>query len=305
MRAGTGDPLELNAYPQPDLDVIREARALEAVCKAQDGLAGTLFLDPSLNCSPEIPSLFSLRENGALLALLTLFAPSQAEAELVGLTHPSHREKGHFRSLVRAAAETARSFSIPDLLFSCERASVSGAAAVRALGAALDFTEYSLRFSRAAAGDPRAVPAGLTLREATLEDLDAVCAISGACFPEPPEQTRRLILRAMEAENRSQYIAHLSGEPVGICAIGKEQGEATIFGLGVSPALQNRGVGRGMIALVLDALFEQGVEEVLIEVDSTNDRALHLYLSCGFVAEATNDYYRLPVSHFLAEGAQS
>jgi len=36
-------------------------------------------------------------------------------------------------------------------------------------------------------------------------------------------------------------------------------------------------------------------------VDSTNANALHLYLSCGFVAEVVNDYYRLPASQMLSE----
>lgn len=293
--------MQIQSHIHPELEVIRQVRALEAACKAEDGLAGMLFLDPSLNFSPDIPCLLTLHENGELVALLTIFAPSQAEAELVGMTHPAYRNKGYFRTLARRAAETAQSFSIPDLLFVCEQTSLHGVSAVRALGAAPDFSEYSLRYDRAAKNEPRAVPAGLTLREATPADLDDLCAISAACFPEPPEQTRRLLLRSMESENRAQYVAHLDGEPAGICAIGYEENEATIFGLAVAPALQNKGIGRGILALIRNVLLEQNVSSLLIEVDSTNAPALHLYLSCGFVAEAVNGYYRLPVGRFLGQ----
>ena len=262
---------------------------------------GTLFLDPSLNVDPAIPCLLTLSEQGALCAVLTVFAPSLDELELVGLTHPLHRQKGYFRALVNTAAEVARANSIPDLVFSCERTSESGVAAVQSFGAKLDFTEYRLRFDQKALAGQRPVPEGLTLREATPGDLEDMCAISSVTFSEPPEQTRRFLMRAMEAPNRTQYVAHRDGVAVGIAAIGYEEGEATVFGLAVSPALQNQGIGRGILALLLSDLAKRGVEDIAIEVDSTNARALHLYLSCGFIEEVVNDYYRLPVSQMLSE----
>lgn len=288
----------IRSHLHPEMHLISAIRALETACKEQDGFAGTLFLDPSLNINPEIPCLFTLSEEDEILSLLTVFAPSQNELELVGLTHPSHRQKGYFRSLVCAAAETARSFSISDLLLSCERTSQSGVAAIRSLGAALDFTEYRLRFS-SNSGEQRPIPEGLTLREATLDDLEDMCAISSVTFSEPPEQTRHFLLRAMEAPNRTQYIAHFNKIPVGIGAIGYEEGEATVFGLAVSPEQQNKGIGRGLLALILRDLAVRNESAVFIEVDSTNERALHLYRSSGFVAEVINDYYRLPVAQFL------
>ena len=293
--------MPIQSHLQPDLSVVSAVRALESVCKAQDGLTGTLFLDPSLNANPAMPCLLTLSEQNELAAVLTVFAPSLAEMELVGLTHPSQRRKGHFRALVRTAAELARSFAIPDLLFCCERTSESGVASVQTLGATLDFTEYRLRYDKAANGNATSAPDGLTLREATPADLEDMCSISSVAFAEPPEQTRRFLMRAMEAPNRTQYIVHQNGIPVGIGAIGYEEGEATVFGLAVSPELQNKGIGRGMLALMLRDVVARGVEEIAIEVDSTNARALHLYLSSGFVAEVVNDYYRLPASSMLQE----
>ena len=293
--------MPIQSHLQPELSVVSAVRALEGVCKAADGLKGTLFLDPSLNANPSIPCLLTLSEQDELVAVLTIFAPSLDELELVGLTHPSQRRTGHFHALVRAAAELARSFSIPDLLFSCERTSRSGVAAVQALGAALDFTEYRLRYDKAANGQATSVSDGLTLREATPADLEDMCAVSSMAFAEPPEQTRRFLMRAMEAPNRTQYIVHQNGVPAGIGAIGYEEGEATVFGLAVLPQLQNQGIGRGMLTLILRDVVARGVEDIAIEVDSTNARALHLYLSSGFTEEVVNDYYRLPVSQVLPE----
>ena len=203
------------------------------------------------------------------------------------------------RALVNAAAESARACSIADLLFVCNAASQSGTMAAKAFGGVYDFSEYRLRYNPAQEGARLAVPDGLTLRAASESDLDDMTAISSASFDESPEQARHFVACSLAAENRTQYIAHLNGEPVGIGAIGYESGEYTLFGLGVLPQFQNKGVGRGIIALMIDLLTARGAQSILIEVDSANERALHLYQSCGFCIESSSNYYRAPLDSFI------
>ena len=284
---------------QPDLETIQQVRALEAVCHAHDNLEGTMYLSPSLNVSPEMPCLITMREGDALIGAMTFFAPSLEEAELVGLTHPDHRKTGVFRSLTSEAARQAEAFGITSLLFVCEPQSASGVSAVAALGASPEHTEYSLCYQRSGVDYRLSIPQGLTLSRATEADLDAMSKISAESFSESPDQAYGFLLKAMTSDHRTQYIARLNGEPVGIGCIGFEDGEATIYGIGVSPGLQGRGIGRGIISLMLEKLLESNVERILIEVDNTNANALHLYLSCGFVQESVFDYYRAAVEPFL------
>lgn len=288
--------MSIQSYVRPDLSVVHDVRVLEAACRAYDGLSGALFLDPSLNFSSDLPCLFTLREGEGIVALLTLFAPTQAEAELVGMTHPAYRGKGYFRALVRSAADFARQHGIDDLLFVCEPHSVAGIGAVTSFRADLDHIEYSLRFRPQNPSARLAVPDGLTLREAAADDLGDMVAVSSAAFSEPAEQSRHFLTKSLEAPDRTQYVAHWNGNPVGIGAVGYEDGEATIFGLAVLPAFQGRGVGRGMVSLMLRELLSRDVKGILIEVDSVNQPALHLYRSCGFEPEATYHYFRASLS---------
>ncbi len=291
--------MRIEAYSQPELSIAQQVRALERVCQAHDQLKGTLFLDPSLNFSPEIASLLVCYEEDVLIGAMTLFAPMQEEAELIGLTHPDFRRRGVFHALLCAAAQQASAFAIPDLLLVCEAQSLDGVATLAALGATPEFSEYSLSYETDRNPDDQPVPKGLLLHPATSADLDEMVRISAASFDESLSRAKGFLEQTLYSDHRTQYLARLDGMPVGIGGIGDEEDSTTIFGLAVHPDWQGRGIGRGMIALLLGEMRKHEKRNILIEVNSANANALHLYLSCGFSSTVTNDYYRFPVTRFL------
>ena len=291
--------MKVEGYTHPGLSVVHQVRELERVCQEHDQLKGSLFLDPSLNVSPEAPCLIAAYEEDLLVGAMTFFAPTLEEAELVALTHPAFRRRGVFLALLKAAAEQAKALGIPDFLLVCEPQSADGAAALHGFHLQPDHTEYALRYDRSLSPDRLAIPEGLTLHRATHEDLADMSRISSESFSEEAERAERFLSLALESETRRQYLARLNGEPVAIGALGYDNGEATLFGLGVRTSLQNRGIGRGLVALLLREALAQGAKDILIEVDNTNARAHHLYLSCGFYPEAIYDYWRTPIEQFL------
>jgi GNAT superfamily N-acetyltransferase len=293
--------MRIQSLTRPELELVHQVRELEHICQAHDHLAGTLFLDPSLNFSAEAPCLLAAFEEDQLLGAMTFFAPTKEEAEVVCLTNPRFRRRGVFRALLRAAAEWAKRLDIPDLLIVCEPQSTDGVAALATIAQSLDHTEYALRYDRAKPPELLAIPQGLTLHRATEEDLADMVLISGESFADEAAQAAHFLSLALVSETRRQYIARLDGNPVAIGALGYEGGEATLYGLGVRQSLQNRGIGRGLVALLLRESYAEGVQDILIEVDSTNVRAHHLYLSCGFFAEATYDYHRASIAQFLRQ----
>ncbi len=293
--------MNIDAYTHPELPVVQQVRELERVCQAHDGLKGSLFLDPTMNFSAEAPCLFVAYEEGQLIGAMTFLCPSLEEAELVGLTHPSFRRRGVFRALLSVAAKQAKTLHIPDFLLVCEPQSVDGAAALRGFHLHPDHTEYALRYDQSLSPDQLAIPEGLALHRAAHADLADMSRISAESFSEEAERAERFLSLALESETRRQYLARLNGEPVAIGALGYDNGEATLFGLGVRTNLQNRGIGRGLVALLLREALAQGAKGILIEVDNTNARAHHLYLSCGFYPEAIYDYWRTPIEQFLSK----
>ena len=113
--------MQIELIAQPEAAQIHPVRELERLCQQSDELKGSLFLDPSLNFSPDVPCLLTLHEGDTLAGAMTFFAPTQEEAEIVGLTHPAYRRRGVFRALLAAAAQRAQLLQIPTFYWSASR----------------------------------------------------------------------------------------------------------------------------------------------------------------------------------------
>ncbi len=68
--------------------------------------------------------------------------------------------------------------------------------------------------------------------------------------------------------------------------------EAELLNIGVIPEARRRGVGRGLMKIWLERLFERGVKSVYLDVRTSNHPAIQLYESFGFnVAGCRPHYY--------------
>ena len=56
--------MQIESYSHPDPPILAQVRSLEHICQTHDQLKGRLFLDSSLNFSPEMPCLLALFEEG-------------------------------------------------------------------------------------------------------------------------------------------------------------------------------------------------------------------------------------------------
>ena len=275
----------------PDQATIHGIRRVERACKEHDGLRGSVSLDYSLNIHPDMLSLFLLYEQEELVSFLSMFVPTGEEAEISACTLPGHRRKGYFGLLLDEAGREAAEYGIRDLLFVCEAQSRDGKSALAALRAEYRFTEYVLKYRGPAKGTESPRIPRIRLREADREDLEAVIAMSQAIFHDSPDDARSWALRAFESKDRVQYIALLENQEVGMASVYTEEGEAWIFGLGILPAYQGKGLGREMLDQLIACTKGTGIENIAIEVDSTNESAFHLYTKHGFETETAFEYH--------------
>jgi ribosomal protein S18 acetylase RimI-like enzyme len=126
--------------------------------------------------------------------------------------------------------------------------------------------------------------------------------LSAETFGETPEEARHMIESAFRDENRHNFLAFSNGELIGIGGVNTGEPELYIFGLGIAPRLQNKGYGRIMLAQLIGELQKTYGREIVLEVDSENARAFHLYTTSGFEVRTQYDYYEARTAGYITEG---
>ena len=132
------------------------------------------------------------------------------------------------------------------------------------------------------------------------DDLAAVLEIEQASFHNPTtrEWYESELLRP---DVCYVYVIRTADHPVaGFCAFWRVAEQFHINNLAVRPELRGRGLGRALLAAVLDAAVRLGATHATLEVRRSNAPARRLYEGAGFrVASVRPSYYTHPIEDAL------
>jgi len=284
--------LKIEALNRADEALEERIKELERKCAEFDGSKGRLSLDNSLNVHPELNHLFLMYEEDTLIAVLTMFMPSAAEAEIFAYTLPGHRMRGCFSRLLEEARKELEKYGSPRLLYTVDSRSEPGAKVMERLSCKLTFTEYLMSYREEAANLPEPAASQIKLRAAEHNDVEELSRLSMKIFSESFEDARSRILSTLNSADRIQYLALLDTRPIGLGAASFESAEASIYGLGISPEHRGKGYGRELLLSMISDIKRKGDYKITLEVDSRNDIAFELYRKNGFVIERAINYYR-------------
>lgn len=273
-------------------DLIKQIKKVQSVCKKHDELDGDVFLDNSINFNSDMNNIFVFYKDNRLVSFISLFVPTSKEAEVSAYTLPKYRKKGCFKELLNKVIAEVKKYQVKDLLFVCEPQSVDGIAVVKKLEAEYEFSEYLLGYNCESDNAKVGCISMLELNKCKTEDLDKLIELNKKIFNEDYQQSKNMVVKTFESETREQYVASLNGELIGVVSTNIDDGECSIFGLGILEECRGVGNGKDMVRGLLKQLEEDHIEDIIIEVDSKNEIAYNLYLSCGFEAEMTFGYYR-------------
>ena len=129
----------------------------------------------------------------------------------------------------------------------------------------------------------------LHLRPMSEGDLSVVTEIEAQAYPFPwTAQIFRDCLRV----GYSCWVAERHGDVEGYGVMSVGAGECHVLNLCVRPELQRQGVGRRMLAHLLDLARKHRAETALLEVRPSNRAAVVLYQRAGFgEVGIRRDYY--------------
>lgn len=140
----------------------------------------------------------------------------------------------------------------------------------------------------------------ISIREAGPDDVDAILGIDKQFSPvfAQPASYRRLIDRT-----GTVILASLGDDICGFAACSRVLDEATLLNFVVVTSARSMGVGRKLLAALIQRLGQLEVSRLLLEVRESNVLAQHLYLSAGFQRDGRRPGYYSSQNGAAAEAA--
>jgi [ribosomal protein S18]-alanine N-acetyltransferase len=144
--------------------------------------------------------------------------------------------------------------------------------------------------------------ASIMIRRARADDLPAILAIERMSFTDP---WSRSSFAALLEQPRVYFSVALDGNGGGGTLLGYVVAwfvldEAELANLAVTPDARGNGIGALLLEGALDASEERGCAQMYLEVRFSNQAAIALYTSHGFVEVGRRrGYYRKPVEDAL------
>ena len=127
-----------------------------------------------------------------------------------------------------------------------------------------------------------------TLRAAGPGDLELFAALEAEVFSEDPWTPYMIAEELSSPASRSWIATDGSGDVVG--------DQADVMTIGVRSHARGRGIGAAILDALLGWSREAGAREIFLDVRPSNESAIHLYETRGFVEIGRRPrYFRNPV----------
>lgn len=134
------------------------------------------------------------------------------------------------------------------------------------------------------------------LRVATLDDLTILVDLEALTFPEDPWSPFMLADELSSPASRYWIAMDEAGVPIGYGGVKVGGDQADVMTIGVAPRARGRGVGRAILDALLEWARQVGAVEIFLDVRPSNEGAIALYNSRGFVEIGRRPrYFRNPV----------
>lgn len=128
-----------------------------------------------------------------------------------------------------------------------------------------------------------------------MEDADVIAAseLESATFSMPWKA--KDFLEMVNADYAYYYVAIVGNKLVGIAGLRDIAGEGEITNIAVDTKYRGLKIGKRLVRTLLDKCDELNIKDVTLEVRVSNDTAINLYKSLGFVSEGIRpDFYEKP-----------
>ena len=133
----------------------------------------------------------------------------------------------------------------------------------------------------------------LAIRHGREQDAPALAAIEAACFSRPWSEYS--IRSHLSSDSTATLVAEENGGMLGVLFLSCLPPEGEVYRLAVLPVARRRGIGRALLERGIALEREAGVTTMFLDVRVSNEPAITLYRSFGFVEHGVRaNYYFAP-----------
>ncbi|MBQ9764862.1 MAG: GNAT family N-acetyltransferase [Lachnospiraceae bacterium] len=280
-----------------DAKQLLAVKELEALCRKNENLTGSLFLSSELNEYPNFPCFMLLYENNFLSAFLSVFIPAEDEAEISVCTHPEHRLQGFCNMLLDEAFDLLDEYGINNITFVTEPNGKAFSYVLKSLEAVKYNSEYFMTFNAPKLLCDALKDNGYELWPAPAESLSAHIDLHHRAFDIEYNDAADFVSALFNDNSIKPFSLYdkTSSEILGSCYIDESVTDSLIIlGVSISPSHQGKGLGRNMMLQLISKYALSYGKQIMLQVSGNNLPAKHLYDSLGFTVTSQFDYWYLP-----------
>ncbi|GAA1328428.1 ribosomal protein S18-alanine N-acetyltransferase [Leucobacter albus] len=142
--------------------------------------------------------------------------------------------------------------------------------------------------------EPLIAGQGVALRDATLDDLDAVAELEALLFGSDA-WSREMVREELAGEHRRYVVLEADdGALCGYAGVLVLGADGDIQTIAVAPGLRGKGLGRALMNELISEADRRGATRVFLEVRADNPVARALYASLGFAEIGVRPRYYQP-----------
>lgn len=276
-------------------------KELEALCRSTDNLTGSLFLSPELNYDESLPCFLLLYEGDSLNAFLSIFMPSEYEAQISVCTHPDKRRRGLCTRLLCEAADILEEYDIYDMIFLTEPGKTAFEALLKKLDGKLISSEYLMTYDIRTASCSTNVVANSTITAthyklvpSVTENLDTLIDIHHRAFSTDYEESAAFVRELFDDKYIKAYsfFDEAAAKIIGSCYMDISSSQLLIIlGVCIAPEMQHKGLGMLMMSTLIKNYALQYNKPITLQVSSNNASAKRLYERLGFTITSQFNYH--------------
>lgn len=256
----------------------REIDLLTTTCRSHDNIRLTY---PAEESGGDCIHYLLYEDGGALAAILAMLPLDAGHAECCAFTLPTHRRRGYFSCLLKAAI---KEFDEYEILFAVQESCPDTMAALAALGAELESREHQMTLElpqcqfAGSSSTCLARKPGLTLLGQCVSTGNAVGSAAAGSSGSTICETEWTLAK--------------DSLPIGRCFTTPVSGGCVcLHRLEITESLRRRGYGSDFMSFLLPQLSSMGIRKVILQVSGHNTAAAALYKKTGFRLTETLSYY--------------